>query len=98
MLPRPRWRCRCCSRPAGAYLLGRDLFHSRLAGWLVAVAFVFAPYHLIDTYVRAILSESWVFPWLPFLLWSLRRAVPGKLAAGGASRPAGGQRSFSPIT
>ncbi|GIW08324.1 MAG: hypothetical protein KatS3mg060_3129 [Dehalococcoidia bacterium] len=61
----------------GAYLLGRDLFRSRLAGWLTAVAFIYAPYHLIDTYVRAILSESWAFPFLPLILWSLRRAALG---------------------
>ncbi|MFN8532284.1 MAG: 6-pyruvoyl-tetrahydropterin synthase-related protein [Dehalococcoidia bacterium] len=63
----------------GAYLLGRDILGSRLGGWLTAVAFMYAPYHLIDTYVRAILSESWVFPFLPLLLWSLRRAAAGSL-------------------
>jgi hypothetical protein len=63
-----------------ASLLGRDLFRSRLAGWLTAVGFMYAPYHLIDTYVRAILSESWAFPFLPLILWSLRRAALGSWA------------------
>lgn len=61
----------------GAYLLGRDLFGSPLAGWLTAVGFMYAPYHLIDLYVRAIVSESWAFPFLPLALWSLRRAALG---------------------
>jgi hypothetical protein len=64
----------------GAYLLGRDVFDSRLAGALTAVAFMVAPYHLIDTYVRAILSESWAFPFLPLSLWSLRRSALGSRA------------------
>ncbi|MCS6802032.1 MAG: hypothetical protein RMM58_08850 [Chloroflexota bacterium] len=64
----------------GAYLLGRDLFGSRWAGWLTAVGFMYAPYHLIDTYVRAILSECWAFPFLPLTLWSLRRAALGSRA------------------
>lgn len=64
----------------GAYLLGKDLLGSRLAGWVTAAGFMYAPYHIIDTYVRAILSESWAFPFMPLLLWSLRRAIRGSRA------------------
>lgn len=61
----------------GAYLLGRDLFASRLAGWLVAVAYLYAPYRFYDTFLRASPSGAWVFPFLPLLLWSIGRAAAG---------------------
>lgn len=61
----------------GAYLLGRDLFKDRLAGWLIAVAYVYAPYRFYDTYMRASPSGAWVFPFMPLLLWSIGRAAAG---------------------
>lgn len=59
----------------GAYLLGRDLFDSRLAGWLSASAYIFFPYFLLDVYLRGALAEALAAALLPWLVWSLRRVI-----------------------
>jgi uncharacterized membrane protein len=51
----------------GAYSLGRFLFKSKLAGFLVALLLNYAPYHAVNIYVRGALNESWAlsfFPWI----------------------------------
>lgn len=46
---------------------------SRNAGLVAAVAYIYIPYHLVDTYVRASQAElvSFVFP--PLVLWAFHR-------------------------
>jgi len=55
------------------YLLGRELF-GRTAGVLAAVLYVYAPYHLVDIYVRGDLAEFAVFAFFPAILWAIVRA------------------------
>ena len=52
----------------------RDLFGPR-AGVVSAVAYMAAPYVLIDALVRGNAPESLALPLLPFLLWVGRRWV-----------------------
>jgi len=40
----------------------------RLPGLLAAVVYVYAPYHLVDIYVRAALAEYCAFVWMPLAL------------------------------
>jgi hypothetical protein len=47
----------------------------RAAGLLAAVAYTYAPYHLMVLYVRANLAESMAFLWLPLCLWSFGECV-----------------------
>lgn len=47
----------------------------RSAGLLAAVAYTYAPYHLMVLYVRANLAESMAFVWLPLCLWAFRECV-----------------------
>ena len=47
----------------------------RAAGLLAAVAYTYAPYHLMVLYVRANLAESMAFVWLPLCLWAFRACV-----------------------
>lgn len=47
----------------------------RTAGLLAAVAYTYAPYHLLVLYVRANLAESMAFLWLPLCLWAFRACV-----------------------
>jgi hypothetical protein len=58
----------------GAYLLGRDLF-GRQAGVVAAVAYVYAPYPLIDALVRGNMPESVALALFPFILWAFRRLL-----------------------
>jgi hypothetical protein len=74
----------------GMYGWARRLLRNRAAGWLVAVAYTFAPYHLVNVYVRGdSLSEFAAFAFFPLILWgldrlaeqpSIRRAIPPALA------------------
>ncbi|MCL4859674.1 MAG: hypothetical protein KJZ93_09730 [Caldilineaceae bacterium] len=45
------------------------------AATVAALVYVFAPYHLLNLYVRANLAESMAFVWLPLCLWTVRQAV-----------------------
>ena len=58
----------------GAYLLGRDLF-GRWAGLVSAVAYVYAPYPLIDALVRGNMPESLALAVMPFTMWAFRRLL-----------------------
>ncbi len=42
---------------------------------VAAVAYVYAPYHLMDMYQRAAMAESFAFVWLPWVLWGVRECV-----------------------
>ncbi len=54
------------------YLLGREMF-GRAGGLLAAAIYVYAPYHLVDIYVRADLAEFAAFAFFPAILWAIVR-------------------------
>ena len=61
---------------AGFALYGwaRRHFSNRWAAWLAAVAYVYAPFHLVNVYVRGdSLSEFYAFIFYPLILWSIDR-------------------------
>ncbi len=59
---------------AGAYWLGRDLWRSRPAGLLVSLAYTYAPFHLVNVYVRGdSLGEFYAFAFYPLIFLALRR-------------------------
>ena len=64
---------------AGAYLLASDLLEGmegwrRRAGAMVsAVAYLYAPYLLLNVYARGAVAEVGAQALLPWILWSLRR-------------------------
>ncbi|MBI4789488.1 MAG: hypothetical protein HY782_20855 [Chloroflexi bacterium] len=59
----------------GAYALGRELYGSILSGLLTAAAYGFFPYFLLDLFVRGAVAEALGAAVLPWLVWSLRRAI-----------------------
>ena len=59
---------------AGMYLFVRS-WGGRQAGLLAALVYVYAPYHLLNLYVRANLAESMAFVWMPFCLWTMRQLL-----------------------
>jgi hypothetical protein len=77
----------------GMYEWARRALRSRTGGWLAAVAYTVAPYHLVNIYVRGdSLSEFAAFAFYPLILWgldrlterpSLRRIIPPALAYAG---------------
>ena len=74
---------------AGFALYGwaRRHFTNRWAAWLAAVAYVYAPFHLVNVYVRGdSLSEFYAFIFYPLILWSIDRIfdAAAQLAAAGA--------------
>jgi hypothetical protein len=61
---------------AGFALYGwaRRHFTHRWAAWLAAVAYLYAPFHLVNVYVRGdSLSEFYAFIFYPLILWSIDR-------------------------
>ncbi|MGQ9681224.1 MAG: 6-pyruvoyl-tetrahydropterin synthase-related protein [Anaerolineae bacterium] len=67
------------------YALAADLLGDPLAAFLGAAAYTFAPFHLVNVYVRGdSLSEFYAFVFYPLILWAimrLRRAPsPGHMA------------------
>ncbi len=61
---------------AGFALYGwaRRHFSNRSAAWLAAIAYAYAPFHLVNVYVRGdSLSEFYAFIFFPLILWSIDR-------------------------
>lgn len=57
-----------------ASLWARRLLHGSAARMLLVTAYTFAPFHLVNVYVRGdSLSEFYAFIWFPLILWSLDR-------------------------
>ncbi len=58
-----------------ASALGMYLFASRVmnkdAGLVAAIAYLFAPYHIVDLYVRGAMPEFLAFVFPPFILWGI---------------------------
>lgn len=48
------------------YFFGKDVF-GKMAGFVAAVFYLYAPYRSVDVYVRGALSESWAFVFLPLI-------------------------------
>jgi hypothetical protein len=54
------------------YGWARRHFASRWGAWLAAVAYLYAPFHLVNVYVRGdSLSEFYAFVFFPLILWSI---------------------------
>ncbi len=67
----------------GMALWAQRLYPSRAAVLLAVAAYTFAPFHMVNVYVRGdSLSEFYAFVWYPLLLWALDRV---------AERPSGGR-------
>ncbi len=61
---------------AGMYALARRWLSSPPAAALAAIAYTFAPFHLVNVYVRGdSLSEFYAFVWYPLILLSLHRLL-----------------------
>jgi hypothetical protein len=58
----------------GAYLLGRDMGGWK-AGLVVSTAYMYAPYQFFDAAYRGNLPELWGLAFLPWVLWTGRRAA-----------------------
>ena len=59
---------------ASMYLLAKRLFEREASAMLAALAYTYAPYHLVNVYVRGdALSEFYAFVFYPLILWALMR-------------------------
>ncbi len=70
----------------GAYLLAKRLWPNPWGALLASAAYTFAPFHLVNLYVRGdSLSEFWAFAFYPFVLLTLMRLweapAPRRVAA-----------------
>ncbi|MBF0523327.1 MAG: hypothetical protein HQL24_09775 [Candidatus Omnitrophica bacterium] len=52
------------------YIFARKLW-GRSGGLISAIAYLFAPYHILDLYVRGAAAELTVFVFFPLILWSI---------------------------
>lgn len=75
---------------AGMFLLSRDVFadapestwQKDAAALAAAVGFGYAPYFLIDIYIRGAIAETLGLAFLPLFFWSLRRVLSKPQLAG----------------
>ncbi len=59
----------------GAYAYARWLFRDRRAGFVAGAAYLFAPYLLTNIYERGAAAEALALGLLPWVFWSLHRAL-----------------------
>jgi len=58
------------------FLFTRRIFERRsLPAAVAALAYVYAPYHLANLYVRGAMAELWAMAWFPLILWAFTRVV-----------------------
>lgn len=58
----------------GMYVFALDVFNRRAAALLAAAAYTYAPFHLVNVYVRGdSLSEFWAFALYPLVFLGIRR-------------------------
>ncbi len=50
------------------YLLAKEIF-GEIGGIISSVAYIFAPYHSVDIYVRGAFPEFWSFVFLPLIFF-----------------------------
>jgi hypothetical protein len=62
---------------AGAWALGREL-GGRAGGWIAWALFAFAPYQLVNVFVRANFPEFVAGSFAPWALWAMLRAVKAR--------------------
>ena len=53
----------------GMYVFGRELW-GRWGGLLAAVAYLYAPYRLFNTFLDGELAQTLAWVWLPWLAWA----------------------------
>ena len=56
-----------------SYLLAREFFKSHLTALVSAIAYMIAPYHAVDIFVRGALAESWGLALVPLVLYAVIR-------------------------
>lgn len=54
------------------YLFAKQ-YWGKLGAVLSATAYLYAPYHAVDIYVRGAIPEFWAFVFVPALFWSLKK-------------------------
>ncbi len=70
----------------GMYLFAKEFF-GKSGGFLAGVAYLYAPYHICDLYVRGAFAEFTSFAVFPFIMWSfyrLRRTLRTRYVISGA--------------
>lgn len=78
---------------AAAAMYGWAARHTptRSAAWLIAIAYTFAPFHLVNVYVRGdSLSEFYAFVFYPLILWSIDRVIDSPRSFGWLALSYGG--------
>lgn len=60
------------------YLFCRD-FSGPLGSFLAGLAYMFAPYHLVDLFVRHAFGELVAFAFVPLIAWGLTGMIKGRL-------------------
>ncbi|MFO7678485.1 MAG: hypothetical protein R6X34_00375, partial [Chloroflexota bacterium] len=72
-----------------SYLLGKEVFRSRLAGWGAAVVYVYSPYLLYDAHVRGSAPETQALALLPLLILAIWKSSETDFQRGDAEAQRG---------
>lgn len=57
------------------YVLIKDVFKSRWAGFVSAVVYTYIPYKAVEVYVRGALSEFWAQIFFPLIFWAIYKLI-----------------------
>jgi hypothetical protein len=81
-----RWVLTWPHRGASFVVAAEDGRRASQAGLVAGLLYVYAPYHLLDIYVRAALAETMLIGWLPWVFWAFDRLIAGALRPGWQAR------------
>ena len=71
---------------AGQEPQGQQRATVQLAGVAAGLLYVYAPYHLLDIYVRGALAEFFMLSWFPWVFWAFDRLIREGAAPGWPGR------------
>lgn len=81
-----RWVLTWPRQEASPLNTGEAARQASQAGFIAGLLYVFAPYHLLDIYVRAALAETMLIGWLPWVFWAFDRLLGEGLRPGWQTR------------
>lgn len=81
-----RWVLTWPHRGTSLVVTEEDTRRASQAALIAGLLYVYAPYHLLDVYVRAALAETMLIGWIPWVFWAFDRLISGGTRPGWQAR------------
>jgi glycosyltransferase involved in cell wall biosynthesis len=60
------------------FFLWARIFWGNSGGFIASIFYTFAPYHIVELYVRGVIGEVWALAFFPAFLWAITKGIKEK--------------------